>query len=236
MYICIVGDSWGCGEWSDIDGQYGICHDGLYAYLTNDGHHVINLSIPGGSNIEAYNRLCAADPQGFDLILFFQSDPLRDYRQKTKTNKFYDAELFVHIEHLLHRQSTAISDHYHRLSRLDVQIHLIGGCNKILTEDLISHPNLVSFIPSVIEMLCPHLQHPNIWVSDWVHYMPNNCDPSIVEALEKTIQYQDALQNSNDPLVLRYFIPDGRHPNRHGHREIYHRVVDLIPKLPIQPE
>ena len=52
--IIIAGDSWAAGEWNT---DATVAHRGLQKFLTDDGHNVVNISYPGGSNLQAVERL-----------------------------------------------------------------------------------------------------------------------------------------------------------------------------------
>ena len=78
--ILIVGDSWGCGEWSlPAFGQH-IQHTGLEFYLKEYGCNVVNKSYGGYSNDDIFHSLEEQIEFSYDVIIWFQTDPLRNLR------------------------------------------------------------------------------------------------------------------------------------------------------------
>jgi hypothetical protein len=229
MKICINGDSWGEGEWQGPEDIFGLQHRGVEKYLIQDGFDVTNISEGGSSNKMSYDRLeKTLKNNEFDLIFFFQTDPLRDYRD----SKFFG--VFNNLESLFFHYNQALHNHYQRINSLNVPIYLIGGPDKIKQKDLQDYPYLKVFIPSVIEMVCPHLKHPEIWCSSWFNDIDSIKNRKVIEYICEQKSLQDKLWNNLDPRIKYYFYPDNRHTNRNGHYEIYKKIVinllDLEPK------
>lgn len=217
--ICIIGDSWSRGEFGWKDQKYSRLHKGLEQFLKDSNYSVFNYGEGGASNLKLFNRVKnEEDLTVFDLVLYFQTDPLRDYRE----NKFQG--LFESIETFRRYQITARHNHYKRLNSLGVKIHLIGGCDRIDENDLIEYKNLKCFIPSIIKFISEDLEHPNIWASDWIEYVDRSCDPELFKLIHQQKMLQDKFYG-NDKVVVEFFQPDGQHPNRNAHYKIYEKVV-----------
>lgn len=220
--ICIIGDSWGCGEWGWKDGKYQCLHKGIEYYLKNDNYQVMNFSFGGASNLELFTHIQNKNLIDYDLILYIQTDPLRDYR------KIEFQGLFESIKTFKHYQRTARHNHYNRLNSLDIKIHLIGGCDKIDENDLIEYKNLKCFIPSIINFVSENLIHPNIWASDWINYIDRKCSAELLNFIHQEKMLQDELYFSKNPVIVKYFHPDGQHPNRNAYYKIYKKIIEEL--------
>lgn len=113
--ITIIGDSFGCGEWQTkdsafldgdfyyrdpiwgFDQNYVETHPGLEHFLDKDGNACHNISSGGASNIHQLKRLASSlmidhprhEESRFlnpDFIIWFFTEPLRDYPQLTETH------------------------------------------------------------------------------------------------------------------------------------------------------
>lgn len=219
--ILISGDSWGCGEWNEWatanGSEYGISHPGLEQYLIDDGFFVVNCSMGNLANKDSIGRLehqlCLGD---YDHIIWFQSDPLRDLRPYKNFN-----HMFTDYQQILASSNELLNSHYKRLNQLGKKIICIGGCSK-LDPDISNYENLIPLVSSVIELLLPDFTAPRVWCSDWVHHINSKINESLLDCLliEKKIQDQIGEQ----PI----FQPDGRHPNRKGHRVLFDVVRKFL--------
>jgi hypothetical protein len=72
--ILIVGDSWGKGE---MGANYTIAHPGVNLYLSELGYEVIPRAYNGGNN-RLSCKMIEDNPS--DFIIFFFTDPTRDYQ------------------------------------------------------------------------------------------------------------------------------------------------------------
>jgi hypothetical protein len=216
--ICIFGDSWCRGEWGWKNGKFGRLHKGLEQYLKDSDYQVSNFGEGGASNIEQFNRIITEDITNYDVILYFQTDPLRDYRSTKFKGMFESIEVFRQY------QTTARHNHYSRLNSLGLKIYLLGGCDKIDENDLVEYKNLKCFVPSIIKLINEDLEHPNIWASDWIEYVDRNCNPELFNLIHEQKMIQDRFY-SDEKLYVEYFQPDGKHPNRKAHYKIYEKVL-----------
>ena len=221
--ICITGDSWGCGEWGRIDTKYQILHKGLEHYLKNDGFNVKNLSTGGSSNVRSYQRLKENVLNKFDLILFFYTDPCRDF---DNTFHLFDQTLETYLQ----KANEAMLLNLHQLNQLNYPIYLIGGHSKINEDDVVNFKNLNVFIPSIIELLCPNFNHSYYSKTRWLDYIVENYshDKQFIDFIYDNWKKQNLLFDTNDEKILYYFHPDGMHANRYAHYEIYKKVIELL--------
>jgi hypothetical protein len=102
--IFISGDSWGCGEWTYFTPPImsTVAHKGLEQYFIDDNYTVFNSSKGGSSNEFSIVRL-SKDLQEYyssgDIILWIQSDPIRDLRVH-KPRSGYSNNIFVGLKSL----------------------------------------------------------------------------------------------------------------------------------------
>lgn len=221
MKICIVGDSWGCGEWGRLNDKYMVLHKGVEEYLSAK-HEVDNYASGATSNNYAYNKLLDAANVNYDLILFFQTDPYRDYNKEQLVESFASYDLFQK------RHQEALYKHYERVNALGKTIHLIGGCTKVHATDVNPYTNLKVFIPSIIEWLCPNLKQPEVWCGRWYKLMNMKTDRRIIDMVYENRKLQEQLDSPDNPCAMKYFQPDGGHANRYAHYEIYKKIISEL--------
>jgi len=213
--ILISGDSWGRGEWGPNEyGNHGVLHKGLEHYLVNDGFVVTNVSI-GGINNKASARnlkkeLLQNDSDFFDLIIWFQTDPIRDLRPY-KSLSYTEISRY---EQLVEVADNLLNKTYTMLNNLNKKIVCIGGCSKLIS-DINNYNNLIPFIPSCIEEFTK-LKAPKIWHSDWI----DNLDNFSIDALDKLLidkRIQDSFHKH--PLFSSCV-----HMNRIGHKRLFNKI------------
>ena len=206
-HILIIGDSWGCGEWSS-DNPYRVTHTGLEQYLTDCGCNVTNLSKPGGSNKDMIRVLEATiSVYNPHFVFWFQTDPMRDIRP-------YSQETFPKSSsELIERGRELLETTYAELNDIGIKIHCMGGVTN-LEKSIEKYPNLIPIIPSIIQMF----NGPNVdfWISDWINSPDIRLDDDFLLELE------------NHPIHIlpkEWFFPDGVHPNREAHRRIFEYII-----------
>jgi hypothetical protein len=214
--ICIIGDSWACGEWgwNEITGEFQLCHNTL-ELLFDQNHKVKNFGEVGASNSAIIKQLKKAlTTDNFDYIFCFQTDPLRCLRPY---DWFVDVKLT--FEDLVKENYNQTKNFYKALNNLNVQVYCIGGCGKINVELMSQYPNLLPYIPAVTEWLEPTYTHPELWASDWQHAVNNQFDLDSLDKLLECKKMQDQLET-----YRKYFWPDGRHLNRLGNNMLFDKI------------
>lgn len=207
--ILICGDSYGLGEWS-FDSIKPV-HSGLQFYLEEVGYKVKNISMPGGSNIQAVNALSEEKLNDYLYIFWFQTDPLRCLRNFYKTSQFQQ----INSVSLMHEKSKELLfESYLALDKFKTPIHCIGGCYPLI-EVINKYHNLKSCIRSVVELCYPSLTH-IMWFSDWIDFIPKD----FVD-LDKLVEIKKKHDILYTEYVYEYFYPYTGHPNRKGHKLIF---------------
>ena len=212
--ILISGDSWGCGEWRPSAIRYDVLHTGLEQYFSDDGFNVTNVSHGGFSNTDSIDQIkIKLANNHYDHVIWLQSDPYRDLRPY---NKFY-AQLqnyddFKAIGLQLLNKSYAL------LNQLNTKIICLGGCTK-LDQNIKNYPNLIPSVASIIELLIPEFNAPEIWMSDWGQVLDQQRPIEVLDQLAVNKRLQDKLFG-----FPKMFFPDGQHPNRHGHLILYNFI------------
>ena len=224
--ILICGDSWGCGEWNVECTE--VLHPGLEWHLKNAGHHVTNISRSGGSNLDTVNRLSLwlerfGDDKRY-LIFVFQTEYTRDFKHNVDSD--------WNIDSVTQLSDQWIARFYMRLSDLaqkyQCDIKIIGGCSDTQWFDNMNldHPGCEIACQSLTNLLIYDNHRSNQPVFSWY-------DKNCVELLDKIKQHgcdkaetllvlqqgfeREDLLRSNPQL----FFPDGKHPNRQGHKKLF---------------
>lgn len=186
----------------------GISHKGLELYLTTAGYDVVNTSEGASSNKEAISRLIDVIDNNINLVIFIQTDPLRDLRP---FDGFKDQ--FKTYDQLIEYQNYSLSITYDQLNNIGKPIICLGGCSKLNLSLIKNFSNLVPLIPSIPEWLEPDYTMPEIWFSDWWHEIGRQFDIDSLDKLLQNKKMQDLLESKK---YEKYFHPDGRHANRHA--------------------
>lgn len=197
-----------------------LLHRGLEQYFVDDGHTVINISIGGGSNVNIVNRLknLVNKQIGHSLIIWIQTDPFRDLHPYTNFKKDFST-----YEQLILWQTSQLNSIYTQLNKLGSKIYMLGGCSKLNLSLLSEHKNLIPLFESITEFLLPSYTHPEIWCSDWYKLIDKQFDIDSINKLVYNKKIQDSLLDYPD-----LFWPDGRHPNRFGHKKIFDYINENI--------
>lgn len=216
--ILIIGDSWGRGEWlcQPRTQIYHPVHLGLESYLKEYGCDVNNLSQGGYSNSNIFNSLHdhMAINNSYDVIIWFQTDPLRNlrpYADHTEIFKKNKEDFILAYDELL-------DSIYDKFDSLNLPIYCLGGATKLNLALLEKYPNLHPVIPSIIEMFGE--SHIKVWPSDWIK------DPQVLKSLSHPLA--DYLHSESEVnLSEEWFFPDGRHPNRKAHKKIFEYLINF---------
>lgn len=215
MRIYIGGDSWGCGEWGYTKETYSVTHKGLEQFLIDDGHTVTNKSRSARGNKKTYDLLVEADEH--DVYIIFQTVSLRDNE---------DWNSLVTWTDFIGRNEELQADFYKKLSSLPMKIHILGGLEKINKDHIAQYPNLVPVIESIPEVLTEfkaETLRSYIGIYNFYDLLSHNIDIEVLDKLDDALNYWDDTVSNTE-----YFQPDGKHINRHGHRQVYNIVKKEI--------
>jgi hypothetical protein len=242
--IFITGCSWGCGEWKFI-GEYlmsdEILHRGLEQYFNDSGYQVVNVSQSGSGNRLSVDRLETALADQFvtgDIILFIQSDPIRDFRPDNSytlppVTKVLTDRLFI-AGSLQKLHEELFNEQYKRLDVLASKyntIHLIGGLFNI-HDTAGQYKNLNLLVKSWVHLLIGHMPEyahtssSNFGISNctWnvnsikLHEYDLPLAGNLIEEISDFFKNYDVLRED-------IFHPDGLHPNRQGHKILFDYII-----------
>ena len=242
MNIIIAGCSWGVGEWNLECSQ--ILHPGLEFYLKNDGHDVVNLSCGAISNLDIVARLenyferFPDTPKG--PVIVFQTEYTRDYKHYAREKDYGTNEAEEYHNGLGAVSSRWIERFYHRLSKFsqawDRPIKIIGGCGDTMWFDNMDHdyPGCKIVCQSLTNLLINNNHRIQQPVYSW--YLNNSV--GLIEKIKKNGVDSKQLNEINSLISLGFqresdvrenpelFYPDGRHPNRVGHKILYEHLIN----------
>jgi hypothetical protein len=229
--IFIGGDSWGCGEW-DINnlGGYDVTHKGLEQYFLDLGYTVLNSSKPSGSNKESIKKLSHSliDYVKNDLIFWIQTDSIRDLKPYSTLTE--DIVSSGGLDILL---NTALDQNYLNLNsiaqKLDLKIYLIGGMQDLNLNNLKKYSNLIPIMPSWVHLLAGHF-------TEYKDLFPQHtATDSLIRYIDKKLMSTELFYQTIDILYAidqnlkifreEIFHPDGRHPNRDGHKILFDYLI-----------
>jgi hypothetical protein len=232
--ILVLGASWAVGEWKSpgqpADAPH-IQHRGLMQYIEESGQHVVNLTANGESNLKIANRL----QTWFDQhpvskpthIFVFQSDYTSDKNRAQPSD--YDK-----IDNPYSLSNLWLARFYQQLSsiaqRYRCTITLIGGgVDTLWFDDMNSiYPGVEVGCQSLINLILFGNHRTQVPVFSWY---TRHSEQVVKKIKEKMTQDQmpifltmlDHAQKREKTIsdTKEYFWPDGRHPNRKGHRILY---------------
>jgi hypothetical protein len=189
----------------------------LEQYFLDDGHDVINMSLPGASNVvSTYKFVNESINDNYNFRFWFQSDPIRDLSPYINFNKNIRG-----YDDLVRQSNIQLSITYQFLHKSNTMIYLIGGCSK-LNLDILKrrhdlYNNLIPVMDSMTEFLIKDYKHPNIWCSDWINSIDDTFED--MDQLLEQKRIQDSLRDNK-----QYFFPDMGHPNRDGHKMLFEYI------------
>lgn len=227
--IFITGCSWAHGEWGEGNEQYTVIHEGLIHYFREDGYNVLFSGKGGSGNLESCQRLTNQLEQYYeknDLILFIQTDPIRDLNESL-TDQLVQTQSYVKLGEQL------LENFYYKINsvgqQFDSVINLIGGLYDLLPlQKLKNYYHIRPLVESWINLLVPN--QVQIGISD-NSYTVRDIDFS---KLDKDISHKivDEMYkldyNRNVWKNDYYFKPDNKHPNRKAHKILYHVVKEKL--------
>lgn len=234
MTILIAGDYWGAGE-CNIDCTK-ILHPGLEQYIRDSGQSVVNISKGGVSNLDIVNRISqwlernssfGGDP--VSKILVFQTECLRDYKHDVMQKYFgVDDWNVTSVREII---NVWVERFYTRLSEIaqatDCRIYLLGGASDTMWFDNMEddYPGCSIGCQSVTNLIVHGTHRTNTPVFDWFFGKNKEVVKKLMETTDKNELWQYISLGMDKEFFLsanpKLFYPDGRHPNRHGHRILY---------------
>lgn len=232
--IIVSGCSWACGEWERSDLRIGLTepsHPGLSKYLEEAGHDVVNLGIPGGSNLQVCNKISGWIQRNRDIkidkIIVFQTEYTRDWRMRFN-------EDYSKIEHHDSLCNIMIARFYNWLIELeedaDCEVYVIGGASDTLDPEIVKkhYGGLNVVCQSMVNFLINHdttVEHP---IFSWYHQESIPLVEEVKRHLSDSelqkflVEIQRGADRENIVFSTpEYFWPDGSHPNRAGHKKLF---------------
>lgn len=210
--IIIVGDSWGCGCWTE--GK--VYHRGLEQLLHDDGHKVINLS-QGGCDLKTIARrldeylmlLVDRSPLWFTepvtKIIVLQTE----WHRHLSTTKEKDAE---QIE---------IASFYGTLSglskRYNLPINVIGGCSDTVWLD--EFENYYPGVTVVCQSFTNFLINDDHRTDEPVYSV--RFPKSFITDYELMLKAEKGQKREQVWSENPQWFPDGSHPNHLAHEKLY---------------
>lgn len=246
--ILIAGDSWGCGAWDQdpVTGHPVVYHRGLEQYLHNDGHKVINISYPGGSNestVEQLERYLYGYTQSPPLwyndpilqIFVFQTEWWRgksDFRPGQGKQLVLRPEIVEWFElNEIYDDQKIISHYYNNLSHISQKYHIpiwiIGGCVDTIWLDQFEdeYSGLHIACQSFTNLLVNDNHRVENATCTWkmpVEYLVNAKQKNNAELIEYVLNMSDLADQRCDTFTLnKDWFPDNGHASHLGHKKLF---------------
>ena len=231
--IIITGDSWGAGEWG-LDTDPPIVHGGLSDYFEQDGYNIINLSHPAKGPLTCLvelHRFLMISRNKIEHIFFIQSCIGRDFTTRFDEHLAFLKRLPGHHHliwnHDLNLESNIVGCYRQVYDKLNFMatyhrkiINVIGGYTD-LPPPFIEFSNLNFLIPSWVSLIDPSIPECMLIAIEAFDYLDKNCKNK-----QEILSYIDAAQKRSSFMEnnKEFFWPDGRHPNRKGHKVLYDAI------------
>jgi hypothetical protein len=232
--IFIAGDSWGCGEWDSQDHIHKVYHKGLEQYFSDAGFSVSNTSVGSSSNNSAINRLSNALEAHYstgDLVLYIQTDPLRDLRPYTTLTQ----EVINH-HGVISLRNSLLQAAYEQLQttaiRVKCKILVIGGKADLYLPGFDNLKNVVPLIESWVHLLVGHMPEYQRLFPQWTtsDYNIMNINLPVISGdllkkiIDEVYHSEKCWKMFREPI----FHPDGCHPNRDGHKILFDHIIKKL--------
>lgn len=241
--IIIAGDSWGCGEWDQME----VTHGGLGEYLCRD-YKVVNLSVGGASPMVILQNLNVFFKSGcvkllnepIEYVFVFQTEWHRDFLFENPYD-FKDRK-YDFLDFTLDLPHNRVSWFYYRLvdiaKKYSLRIGLIGGAADTLWLSKFEqeYPGLYIACQSMTNLLV----NDDHRVTEPIYGLYKN--RLLIEQLKKSANKK--IDNINEWILEqielseqriqtwksnpKWFYPDEVHGNRVGHRKLYEFLKDSV--------
>jgi len=214
--ILIIGDSWGCGEWS-LSKE--VVHEGTKHYLQEAGYKITSIAEGSSSNAEQISKL--NDHKDADICIWFLTDPLREVDRQPTT-----------LEQYHHTRRTLLERSFEHVDALlpNTEIWLIGGVCQVPEWLATQYPRWKIVVKDLRAWLLSEDNHIDTLCRDWQY---PDCDVALLgyhELQEKIIaRHRIRAERGIDTKEHRLFWPDTVHPNRLGHHKLTEEL--LLPML-----
>jgi len=239
MKFFILGDSWGCGEYSKLSKNLlPIPNTGVDYYLRNLGHTVTNEARGGSSNFgqlrHAYWTL--KENSDYDYIIWFHTEPLRDIVNTViddavdgpiqypnfKNIKEYDQALtYINDRNYQYAQDTIYTE-------FGIPFIVIGGPGRL--EDCIDNytfarHKIYSWIEKLLNLdyRLPRNQ------MDW-HRCPEVFSTFNYKNRLPILQELQEVDDLQKLLIKSPLFPDNSHPSRDCSKKLAQQLIEMILK------
>lgn len=237
--IIISGCSWSVGEWDvdhlDDEKTPVLQHGGLGQYIEESGKEVLNLGIPGGSNLAAAKRVqtwLERNPDvTVDKIFMFQTEYDRDHRMIFEDD-------FTNVTHANTIPNIWVARYCYRLVDIaklaNCTVYIIGGVADADWFDNFEqdYPGVKIACQSLTNLLINGNHRVDTPVLSWY----NKYSPPLIKRIRSHLDAVETAKLLNDidrgfereNLVFQhpeYFWPDGNHPNRAAHKVLYEFLI-----------
>lgn len=132
--VAIFGDSWSYCSHKKMPGNKEGLTDLTFQSLFNTANITAdNYSKQGGTNPNTINRIKGANSQNYDLLIVFQTDPIRQYIVEHSGLEIIVNEQLTlpAADNLVELCELTLGDFYTELAKFDHPILLIGGNSKL---------------------------------------------------------------------------------------------------------
>lgn len=213
--IFIVGDSWGCGCWTEEQTVY---HRGLEQLLHDDGYKVINLS-QGGCDLKTMTSRLD------DHLMLLKYRPPLWFTEPVTKILVMQTEWHRHLSTINEKdadEQVEIASFYGTLSYLskkyNLPINVIGGCSDTVWLDDFEnyYPGVTVVCQSVTNLLVNDDHRTDEPVYS-VRY-PKNFITNYQRMIEAELSQKREHVWRENP---QWFFPDGCHPNQLAHEKLY---------------
>ena len=233
--LAISGCSYSQGEFSHVGDEYKITHRGLSCYLECNNYQTINVGQNGLSNRNALKNLASIQNLNVLHYLLIKTDPVRDLlinqleavdnnidkRQWDLWLKWWDQ----------HHDWYKLADDYDKWLAKQMQTQLAGQDVWIVGGLCSLNPD--PYYTNGIKVLWPS------WINEFTNEpadfqwddvewladnLPNTTKQQTIDVINKIIKKNDARYEHE------WFAKDGQHPDRHGHKLLYDKIVSDIIK------
>ena len=219
--IAIYGDSWACGEWVG-DALKTKTHiephtNYIAKYLSENNFDVSTYGIPGGSNMETYQKIRSplTGIDNFDIGIVIVTEPFRDfYMPHIKYNK--QKSFNTNCEFIITSFLTFLEKYKHK-------IILVNGLHELEKQKgFIAHLSWCKTLVPNEDWPRYYAYGPNI--NDFIDQIDKN---SVLYDIDENIQKQELFYNY---LIQyrEYFFPDGIHPNKKAQQILVQKILEIL--------
>ena len=218
----IFGDSWSHHSFAKLDNfKEGKGNTDFQTMFKNQEQEAINYSVLGGSNQDILNKIQTVKIADGDVLVVFQTDPLRDVIERKKFQRLQNINFEQNSMTAV--AESLLEEFYNKLSGLNLPILLVGGLS-CLAHDLIPS-NIFTLEKSWTELCKDGFKDCYFEWTDFTELARDHlqCNDNL-DIIKQQIQAKNHVWQTSDSFAWC-------HPSDIGYEAMFNALQPVLPNI-----